>query len=464
MRFLLLMFIAGCSSSCNQPEEEIIGDPTVIAHIERWNSWLEPVDLESKYCKMSQSPFAFFRGTAHLYWLDLGNDPRLRQFGRDRTKTWLQGDSHVQNFGSFNNDQDEVVYDLNDFDEAVIGDYQLDVWRLAISIILMAGEEDEFNASDVNGAIDAMTEAYLDELDKLEEDDGETTAEFKEGNTQEGVSEFLDDVKKENDRVEMLEKWTDYDIGELRLDTNHEDLEPVTATEEASILDDLDTYLDSLSGGLDPAELGTYFDAIDIARRRNQGLGSLGVPRYYVLIEGEDPDDEWDDRILDIKLQRSPAASEAFPELANAAPDFQNHAVRVATGQKALALHVDDHLGHMISGNEAFSVRERSPWKEALDIDEIEDTKLLNGVASDWGKILANAHARADEDFSSGSIDYNFDREVEEITDGEHEEFRDLVRSVARPYSQQVEQGWLAFEDFVDTEFDFECDEEEDDG
>lgn len=40
--------------------------------------------------------------------------------------------------GWFDDDQGDIDYAINDFDEAVIGDCQLDVWRLATSLALVA--------------------------------------------------------------------------------------------------------------------------------------------------------------------------------------------------------------------------------------------------------------------------------------------------------------------------------------
>ena len=456
MRWLPLIAIAGCGG---EPEVQPLGDPSVLPHIEAWNSWLEPSDLERKYCKMSQSPFAFFRGTAHLYWMDLGQDPRIFQFGHDETRTWLQGDAHVQNFGSFDDDDARIVYDLNDFDEVVIADHQLDLWRLAISLILMAEEDTAFATGEIDVVVDTLTEAYLDEIDALVGNDDEDEARFDEDNTGPIVSDFLDDAEDDHDRPEMLAHWTDYDEDLRRLDLDHEDLEAPTAETRAALLDDLDTYLDSLSGALpaDPA----YFAPLDLARRRNQGLGSLGVPRYYLLIEGE-TEDWWDDRILDIKRQEAPAASASDPDLTDPDP-FIHHGERVARGQKALALHVDDHLGTLVSGNESYSVRERSPWKEALSSKAFDTPRQLEGVATDWGKILANAHARADEDHDGELVPHSFEAALSDRTAGEHGAYRDLVVSIARPYALQVEAGWQAFEAFVE-DSDLDCTAELDDG
>lgn len=36
--------------------------------------------------------------------------------------------------------QNAVIFDLDDFDETLIADYQLDLWRLAVSILLAIQE------------------------------------------------------------------------------------------------------------------------------------------------------------------------------------------------------------------------------------------------------------------------------------------------------------------------------------
>ncbi len=116
-----------------------------MAAIKAQNDALPPTDRQAKYAKMAASPFVFFRGTNHVFCADFAGDPRLSQFGGSRMRTWLQGDLHVENFGAFSNDEGDVVYDSNDFDEAVIADYQYDLWRMAVSIVLVAREQGDLS-------------------------------------------------------------------------------------------------------------------------------------------------------------------------------------------------------------------------------------------------------------------------------------------------------------------------------
>ena len=90
--------------------------------------------LPIKYFRMSHSPFAFFRGAVSIMAADLA---RLAQSG---LHVQLCGDAHMQNMGSFASPAGNLIFDLNDFDETILGPWEWDVKRMATSIIL-AGRE-----------------------------------------------------------------------------------------------------------------------------------------------------------------------------------------------------------------------------------------------------------------------------------------------------------------------------------
>ena len=52
----------------------------------------------------------------------------------------IDGDAHLNNFGVYGSPQRDVVFDLNDFDEAVIGPWEWDLKRLTASVDLAARE------------------------------------------------------------------------------------------------------------------------------------------------------------------------------------------------------------------------------------------------------------------------------------------------------------------------------------
>ena len=110
----------------------------IVKIIEDWNADIPTRDRRSKYARMATSPFVFYRATNHLFWADFATDKRLKHFGDERTKTWLKGDMHAENFGAlFAITKVKSFYDFNDFDDSIIADYQFDLWRMAVSLVLV---------------------------------------------------------------------------------------------------------------------------------------------------------------------------------------------------------------------------------------------------------------------------------------------------------------------------------------
>ena len=68
-----------------------------------------------KYNLMLTKPFLFYRGTGHLWWRDWINNPALASFGSEKTLTWIQGDLHVDNFGTFDDAAGRVIYEVSDY-------------------------------------------------------------------------------------------------------------------------------------------------------------------------------------------------------------------------------------------------------------------------------------------------------------------------------------------------------------
>jgi uncharacterized protein (DUF2252 family) len=85
---------------------------------------------------MASDPFAFYRGSACLFYADVGElaDP----WADERTRrVWIQGDLHAENFGTYLNDLGVLIFDVNDFDEAYLGHFTWDLQRFAASMALL---------------------------------------------------------------------------------------------------------------------------------------------------------------------------------------------------------------------------------------------------------------------------------------------------------------------------------------
>ncbi|MBW2527881.1 MAG: DUF2252 family protein [Deltaproteobacteria bacterium] len=402
------------------------------------NEWLDDETRAAKYDKMKQSAFSFYRGTNHLFWADFGADPRLEQFGGSGARTWIQGDLHVENFGAFHDDDGRIVYDLNDFDETIVADYQYDLWRAAVSLVLVADQQ-QLPDGTARAAVDTFTETYLDTVEDYRGNDGELDDFVDAAEASPALAEFLAVVAAEESRRKMLDKWTLLVDGVRTLNTEYKKLAAVSDAEAQSITAGFVSYGQSLTGGLDWSE--EYFAIKGIAHRLNAGTGSLGVARYYVLIEGPTADQN-DDVILDVK-QTLPATGLSYDGDSDGFGQSESH--RAVLGHQALGVNVDDHLGWMLVDGTTFLVRERSPYKETFPIDEITNGAVLVELAGQWGRITATAHARADEDYDDDYVSYSFDKRLHQRTDEHHDEVRALVWEIASTYAAQAELDYQAF-------------------
>ena len=60
----------------------------------------DPEAFRTKFRKMAADPFAFFRGSACLFYADVAG--REDRWADERTsRVWIQGDLHAENFGTY---------------------------------------------------------------------------------------------------------------------------------------------------------------------------------------------------------------------------------------------------------------------------------------------------------------------------------------------------------------------------
>lgn len=398
-----------------------------------------------KYKAMSVSPFTFFRGTAHLFFKDLGDINQRWQaskFYSSKAVSWLIGDLHTENFGAFSAPSGAVVYDVNDFDESFVTSYLLDVWRLGTSIALVA-EQNGLSKSIAKNAIMAMANSYATTLKKLNNKSlSDEKAMVKKGNAYGLLDEFLTSVEKKKNRAKMLDKWSVIKDGKRVLNLSLPILKAMTSTERNDLLTAFKNYPESLVNKKSPS----FFTVLDVARRLEAGTGSLGVNRFYVLIDGptSSPDD---DMILDVKAQGSPALFRALTSSEQAAlkanfSDEKTGCRSITSLRAMLGKQADPYAGCFAADKTSsvrgyYSVRERNPFKATFDSTQLTSETRLTKLAEQWGMIAAAAHARA----SKNSFDAEFVRLV-----GKNENaFAEEVTNFSQDYSAQVALDYQLF-------------------
>jgi uncharacterized protein (DUF2252 family) len=403
----------------------------VASAITAQNAGLPAAARAEKFADMATSAFAFYRGTDHLFWADNATAADLAIYGG--ADTWISGDLHVENMGSYGDDQGDVVFGMNDYDQAVVADYQMDVWRLATSLVLV-GRQDGLGDSKIHDAVDLFTEAYLDQLDDDRKNDHEADRIFDASHTT-GVLQTFVAHAAQSTRADLLAKWTVVTGGARTFDLTNPNLGPVSDATRAAVTAAIARYLPTLHNPL-PA---SGFAVKAVAQRLHAGLGSLGTARYYVLVEGPSGAST-DDVILDVKEESAPTAASYV-----ATPRFASEAERVATGYRALDVDVDDDLGWTAIDGKAFVVRALSPFKDTLDEKKYQATADFKATAQQLGRVVATFHARGDQDFDTAFVPFDFEAVVHDLTNGQHDLFRALVWKHASSYADQVAKDWATF-------------------
>jgi uncharacterized protein (DUF2252 family) len=418
----------------------------VVNALTEWNEYLSADDLHEKYCKMAVSPFVFYRGTAHLFWADFADDWRQHRFGCRRTRTWLQGDAHAENMGAFNDQKGRLVYGLNDFDEGVIGDYQYDLWRFAVSLVLVARRNGGFSGASKAKIVNALSSAYLDTMASYVGNKKALGRTFSAGSTTGLLQSFLEETEADKSRKKMLKKWTDKQDGGRRFDMSIAKLAPASRFEQGDIRAAMTDYGKTLSGSV--TYDGKVFAVRDIARRLSAGTGSLGTPRYYVLIQG-DGDSDKGNRILDVKRQGKPSAYDHLSKEQQVDYDrtYLNDAQRQAVAYEALGRQPDAFMGWMKLHNGYYSVRERSPLKETFPTDSLTTATAFVEMTKAWAEVMATYHARAVRDLRVDGKKYSIADEVTERTKSAagRRDFLAMVRDYAFEYANQVEADYATF-------------------
>jgi uncharacterized protein (DUF2252 family) len=414
--------------------------------IEHHNQALPSTSRSEKFKKMKDSPYAFFRGSNHIFWSDFAGDWQVNRFGGSAfSRTWLQGDAHVYNMGAYLNDIGVVSYGFDDYDDSLVADYQYDVWRFAISMVLDSKENGNISDAELSKCVREFARHYLETIDHHEQIDSFSSS-FTKCNTGKLLMKFLAKTENKYSRERMLEKWTD--VNESRQFKHIEGkLDPIAKDSElyGKIMQAFSSYTETVSEDF-LSYYKDHYKILDLAVRHSAGTGSLGLKRYYALMRG-DTDQNYDDVILDVKQQIQPTAFSYLSdeEVEEYNYNFKNHAQCHSEAYRALSQYPDCHLGWLSIDDAWYSVRERSPFKNDFPTSKLKTAKDYLAMAKQWSEIMAKKHLQAARKLN-GSVDpYVFEATINRIARDRIEEFEVFVDGIAHSYAKQVRRDWLYF-------------------
>jgi uncharacterized protein (DUF2252 family) len=398
--------------------------PDPVALLEEQAKTRMPALVPVRYGRMMASPFAFFRGAALPMAADLGTLPVS---GFD---TQLCGDAHLSNFGMFASPERDLVFDITDFDETLMGPWEWDVVRLSTSIVLAARSRG-FTAHDSRHAVHEAVGSYRERMHEYTS--MHTIDVYYSKVDTRAVLAFVDTRAKayletmiksaeHHDALHELPKATIIAGGKRRIVDR-----PPILTHPAELTLQLEAnglagYRATLEN--DRQVLLDRYRIVDAALKV-VGIGSVGLAAVLVLLDGGNGDDP-------LFLQAKEAEASVLERFLRPSP-YDHHGERIVAGQRLLQATSDIMLGWTTGdGGRHIYIRQHQDQKGVAVVEAMTVEDLTT-----WGELcawaLARGHARSgDPAVIAGNL-------------GDTTEFAHAVADFAIVYADQTERDFATF-------------------
>jgi uncharacterized protein (DUF2252 family) len=364
----------------------------------------DPSAFRTKFRKMAADPFAFFRGSACLFYADVS--VREDRWADERTgRVWIQGDLHAENFGTYMDGSGKLIFDVNDFDEAYVGHFTWDLMRFAASVALMCWQK-ALSDRQITDLISTFTHAYVEQVRWFVDVEDDSAFSLNLGTARGAVLSALQSARLST-RAEMLDRLTVVDEwdrrfrdlpGVVRLDTEERD----------KVAEAFTRYLDTIPET--QRFRGIAYDIKDVIAKTGFGIGSAGLPAYTILIEGFNQALD-NDAVLSMKQGNVAAPSRVIAD-EEVRQYFQHHGHRTAVSQRALQAHADPLLGYTDIDGVGFVVSEISPYEADLDWTELTDPRELAEVIEQLGRAVAKMHCVSDTDSDQSLVAFQTEEAI----------------------------------------------------
>jgi uncharacterized protein (DUF2252 family) len=398
----------------------------------------DPQAFRVKYRKMAADPFAFFRGTACLFYADV---TRMRDsFADERTsRIWIHGDLHAENFGTYLNSDGRLVFDVNDFDEAYLGHFSWDLRRFAASLALM-GWQKALPEATVRDLVARYVRAYLSQVNHYVGSEEDHDFGLYLDNTEGPVLEILSRARRLS-RRDLLDDVTVLDDA-TRVFREGSGVRRLGRDEHRKVVQAFEQYLTTIPESK-RFDRGLFYDLRDVVGRSGFGIGSAGLPAYNLLVEGYSQALD-NDVVLSMKQANVPAISR-FVESGDVERYFEHEAHRTVVSQRALQVHTDPLLGHTSIDGRGFVVSEVSPYEVDLDWSDIDEPEDMALVVDALGRATAKVHCASDEDSDQDLVNFQVEEAIAEVLEGRRRELTAEIVDFALSYAARARRDHALF-------------------
>ncbi len=396
----------------------------------------DPAAFRTKFRKMAADPFAFYRGSACLFYDDVAR--REDPWVDERTaRVWIQGDLHAENFGTYMDGDGVLVFDVNDFDEAYLGHWTWDVTRFAASLCLL-GWRKALSDRSLSELVERYCRSYLAQVRHFADRDDDAFS-LRLDTTEGPVHQVLQTARTRT-RVGLLDAVTETE-GFDRILRAGPGVRTLDDDEKAAVTAAFEAYVATIPESR--RHRGVAYAVKDVAGRSGVGIGSAGLPTYTVLVEGLNQ--ALDNDIVVSMKQGNVAAPSRVVTDERVAAAFRHHGHRTAVSQRALQAHADPMLGWTELDGVGFVVAEVSPYEADLDWSELTEPDEIAPVVTDLGRATAKIHCVADADADHALVDFRVEEAVAARTAGAEDAFVEWVVEFAHDYARTVRADHALF-------------------
>lgn len=395
--------------------------------------------LKMRHERMGVSPFTFFRGTAGLMDADLKNQVQ------SKIPLTICGDAHINNFGFFASPERKLLFDLNDFDEARIGNWESDVKRLLVSVYL-AGSEMGFAKKDLKKLLKHVSKVYKNSVNAFYQDNLlkryyssfdihdmiNTMQQLMHDDApamKAALEKILAKAHKQNSARVIAKKTTVDDDGRRVFIENAPRIKHVDTKTSQQIIDCYWKYQHDVKA--DIQTLLSSYQVEDVVRY-SVGVGSFGTRCYLLLLTGSDNSH--------IVLQVKEALPTLFNQQALGRLETFNRSMvagqRIVSAQRIMQSASDPFLGQAAIDGHSYYFRQFRDMKESIDVTQLG----WNGFslyAATCAYVLARAHAQS----PTFPMVVGFINTVPKINKG--------LSKWALAYADQVQEDFRAFKQAV---------------
>jgi uncharacterized protein (DUF2252 family) len=387
---------------------------TVFEKLQEFNKDFPAKRVDRKFKLLSYDPFSFFRGTNQLFYEDLS-----KVILPSSPISWICGDLHIENFGSYKGDNRLVYFDLNDFDESILAPV---AWELArvLTSIMVAFDSLKITDREAKKACDIFLKKYSSIL-------AQGSPRYIETRTAKGiVKRFLNTVEDRPDK-KLLGKHTVKKKGNLHLSKCERKQLTIDDKLKRKLIKTCQRWMKSNN------EPPNDYKVLDV-RFRFAGTGSIGIHRYLFLIQKINDPNKY--MLIDMK-QATASSLSAYVKIDQ--PKWKSEAERMVYIQKMMQNIPPAQLSALDFKGESYLMQEMQPAKDRINFKVIEDDfKVVCRVIEDMAMITASAHLRGIGRKGSCSSD-------DLIAFGDEKSWHTELLKYALNYKNKVMSDYLAF-------------------